>query len=204
MKATPKLSGTGKMSCKSWSLPAFDTCPGAVNKEGKVADACKTCYARKGMYRFPNTRKLREHNQADWHCADWVDAMAARLKGMKRFRWFDSGDVYSVGLAKKIYRVMKATSCEHWLPTRSYKFASISKELDRMEQLPNVTVRKSSDSVTGESIEGNHTSTIIQKAEDYTPGKGKVLCRAYTRNGKCGSCTACWSKKVHEVTYISH
>ena len=141
----------------------------------------------------------------DWKRSGWVAAMVKAIGKGKYFRWFDSGDVCSAELAKKIYNVMLQTpNCEHWLPTRSYKIGGIEDWLISMSFLDNVTVRYSSDSVNGGTVPGNTTSTIIQSAENFIPSKGYALCRAFERKGKCGSCRACWSKSIHTVAYIAH
>ena len=205
MKASPKLSNASKMPCKSWSLPAVISCPGAHNKDGSLVSACAGCYATKGRYKFGAVQSLREHNMEDWKRSGWVAAMVKAIGKGKYFRWFDSGDVCSAELAQKIYNVMLQTpNCEHWLPTRSYKIGGIEDWLISMSLLDNVTVRYSSDSVNGETVPGNTTSTIIQNAEDFIPSKGYALCRAFERKGKCGSCRACWSKDIHTVAYIAH
>ena len=141
----------------------------------------------------------------DWKRSGWVDSMVKAIGKAKWFRWFDSGDVCSAELAQKIYNVILQTpNCEHWLPTRSYKIKETKDWLQRMSLLDNVTVRLSSDSVTGERIPGDYTSTIIQSPEHFIPSKGYSLCRAFERKGKCGSCRACWSKSIHTIAYIAH
>ena len=73
--------------------------------------------------------------------------------------------------------------------------------LARLEALPNVVVRLSSDSITGETIQGSTTSTIATL--DTVPTDA-VVCEAYTRQGKCDKCRACWDKTVSVVCYIGH
>jgi len=198
-----KLSKASKMPCRSWSLEALETCPGSKNPDGTLVDACAGCYATTGNYRFPNVRAPRQHNKEDWKRPDWVIEMVAELDNDRYFRWFDSGDMYDVRLAFKILEVMRATPwCKHWLPTRMYKFKKFVSVIGAMEQLDNVVVRKSSDSVLGETIEGYTTSTIVPTKEDAP--KGAVVCEAYTREGKCGSCRACWSKDTKVVAYVAH
>ena len=82
-----------------------------------------------------------------------------------------------------------------------HKFAKFGLVLARLEALPNVVVRLSSDSITGETIQGSTTSTIATL--DTVP-QGAVVCEAYTRAGKCDKCRACWDKSVSVVTYIGH
>jgi len=203
--ASPKLSNTSKMPGKSWSLPAWETCPGARKGNGEPVDACSRCYALTGAYNFPNTIASREHNLVDWKSPGWVNAMVKAIGKSKYFRWFDSGDVYSATLAVKIKSVIKSTpNCQHWLPSRSYKLPHIRKALDMIALLPNVAVRYSSDSLDGERLDFGLNSTIIQSKDDFVAEKGYALCRAGERGGKCGTCRACWSTAVETVAYVAH
>jgi len=197
-----KLSKASKMPGRSWSLQALDTCPGSKKSDGSLVDACSGCYATQGNYRFKNVKAPREHNREDWKRDQWVDDMVAELDNDRYFRWFDSGDVYDVRLAFKILEVMKRTPwCNHWLPTRMHKFSKFGSVLAEMSALPNVVVRLSSDSITGDTVEGPQTSTIATL--DNVPGDA-LVCEAYSREGKCGPCRACWSKDVALVCYIGH
>lgn len=201
--AKPKLSKASKMPCRSWSLQALETCPASIGSDGELVDACKGCYATDGNYRFSNVKAPRLHNREDWKQADWVDAMVAELDNDRYFRWFDSGDMYSLKLAEKIYDVMVATPwTRHWLPTRMHKFAKFANILAKMEALPNVVVRLSSDSINGDIIAGNTTSTIIPTISHRKPKM--TICEAYEREGKCATCRACWDKDVEVVAYVAH
>ena len=145
------ISKTSKLdNIKSWSLQALTTCPGSKAKDGGLVDACKGCYATQGTYHFPGVKLVRAENQEDWERDGWVADMVEALKKQKYFRWFDSGDMYSLKLANKMLEVMIATPhVKHWLPTRMYKFVKFQLILDEMNSLPNVKVRFSSDSVMG-------------------------------------------------------
>lgn len=201
--AKPKLSKASKMPCRSWSLQALDTCPASIGTDGELVDACKGCYATDGNYRFSSVKAPRLHNREDWKQADWVDAMVAELDNDRYFRWFDSGDMYSLKLAEKIYAVMLATPwTRHWLPTRMHKFAKFADILAKMEALPNVVVRLSSDSINGDIIDGATTSTIIPTISHRKPKM--TICEAYEREGKCATCRACWDKNVEVVAYVAH
>ena len=198
-----KLSKASKMPCKSWSLQALDTCPASKKPDGTLVDACKGCYATTNMYRMPSVIKPRLSNQIDWKRETWVQDMVKELDNERYFRWFDSGDVYDLRLAKKILEVMQQTTwVKHWLPTRMYKFSKFLPVFEAMELLSNVVVRYSSDSVTGETISGKTTSTITPYAIDDTAIIS--VCRAYERQGKCGTCRACWSKDVPVIAYPAH
>ena len=199
-----KLSKASKMPCRSWSLQALETCPASVKPDGTLVDACKGCYATTGNYNFPNVKAPRLHNREDWKREDWVEDMVAELDNDRYFRWFDSGDLYDIRLARKVLEVMQRTPwVKHWLPTRMYKFTKFVSVLDAMEALPNVVVRKSSDSVHGETIEGKTTSTIIP-VDDSIQYASFTICKAYERDGKCGSCRACWSKEESVIAYPAH
>ncbi len=197
-----KLSKASKMPCRSWSLQALDTCPASRDASGDLVDACKGCYATYGNYRFPNVKAPRVHNREDWKRDSWVSDMVAELDNDRYFRWFDSGDIYDVRLARKILEVCESTPwVKHWIPTRMHKFPKFTLVLQRLQSLPNVVLRLSSDSIIGETIEGPNTSTI-GTLEDAP--KGSFVCEAYTRGGKCDTCRACWDKSVSVVTYIGH
>jgi hypothetical protein len=197
-----RLSKTSKLDgILSWSLQAIDTCPGSVGADGSLVDACKGCYATTGNYNYPNVKAPRIENREDWTREEWVSDMVNALESQRYFRWFDSGDMYSVGLAEKMLQVMQETPwVKHWLPTRMAKFPKFQAIIDKMQELPNVMVRFSSDSVMGEYTEGVHGSVIVP---DPSEAKG-FLCQAYEHGGKCNGCRACYSKEVPLISYPAH
>lgn len=200
-----RLSKTSKLDgIKSWSLEALVTCPGSIKAEGELVDACKGCYATTGNYRFPNVKKPRMENKQAWKLPNFESDFIKALEKESFFRWFDSGDMYSLGLAEKIYNIMVATpQVKHWLPTRMHKFAKFKRILEKMASLPNVCVRFSSDSITGKIIESGNAqnSTIVESVEktgDF------FTCQAYQNDGKCNQCRACWNKDVKTIAYPAH
>lgn len=197
-----KLSKTSKLDgILSWSLQAIDTCPGSSDGNGGLVAACQGCYATTGNYRFSNVKKPREFNREDFKRSEWVSDMVIGLDSSRYFRWFDSGDMFSLELADKIYQVMEQTPwVKHWLPTRMHKFPKFKSIIDKMQSLPNVVVRFSSDSVTGEIIEGKTTSTIFS---DTVP-EGATECQAYQHDGKCNGCRACYDKNISVIAYKAH
>ena len=197
-----KISQTSKLNARSWSLEALATCPGSKNADGSLVPACSGCYATTGFYRMDTVKQPREHNREDWKRPEWVSDMIQALKSDKLFRWFDSGDMYHIELAEKIYQVMAGTpNTRHWLPTRMQKFVKFQPVLAKMDALPNVAVRFSSDSISGEYT-AEHGSVIIPDVE--TASLGVTVCGAYSRGGKCGSCSACWDKTVKTIGYPQH
>ena len=199
-----KLSITSKLDgIRSWSLQALDTCPGSIASPGVLVDACKGCYATTGNYNYPNVKAPRISNKEDWQRLEWVDDMVAALDADRYFRWFDSGDMYALGLAEKMLEVMTRTPwCKHWLPTRMHKFPKFALVIQAMQALPNVMVRPSSDSIDGQFIAGTHGSVIVADA-DVLP-IGVSLCKAYENAGKCSGCRACYDKAVAVIAYPAH
>jgi hypothetical protein len=83
-----------------------------------------------------------------------------------------------------------------------HKFKKFHSVIAKMQALPNVVVRFSSDSVQGQTVEGMTTSTIFS-SEDQLPDNA-TICRAYDHEGKCNGCRACYSKDVSVIAYKSH
>lgn len=196
------LSKTSKLDgILSWSLQALETCPASKNKDGSLVDACKGCYATTGNYRFSNVKKPRLENRDDWKRDEWVNDMVKALDSSRYFRFFDSGDMYDIRLAEKILELcIRAHWVKFWIPTRMHKFSKFKDVIERMQSLPNVVVRFSSDSVQGEIIEGKTTSTIFS---DTVP-LGALECKAYEHGGKCNGCRACYDKDVKVIAYKAH
>jgi len=201
---TIRLSKTSKLDgILSWSLQALETCPASKKPDGSLVDACKGCYATTGNYNYPNVKAPRIENKEDWKREDWTSDMIKALDSSRYFRWFDSGDMYSLDLAEKIYQVMQATPwVKHWLPTRMLKFAKFKNVISKMQALDNVMVRFSSDSVNGVFIAGLHGSVIVPDSSSFP--KVATLCKAYENEGKCNGCRACYSKDVPLIAYPAH
>jgi hypothetical protein len=197
-----KVSKTSKLGTYSWSLQAIETCPGSVGTDGQLVAACSGCYATTGCYNFPGTKAVRSDNKAAWQESDWVEVMVSKLAKQKHFRWFDSGDLYSLQLAEKVLEVMRRTpNTKHWLPTRMAKFPKFQPVLAAMQALANVMVRFSSDAVDG-TFTSAHGSTIVP-AGLPTPA-GVTLCTAPQQDGKCLTCRACYDKSVPVIGYVAH
>jgi hypothetical protein len=198
-----KLSKTSKLGTKSWSLQALETCPGSVGADGKLVAACSGCYATTGMYHFGAVKAVRADNKEDWKRAEWVSDMVASLRKDGYFRWFDSGDMYSLELAEKMLAIMESTpSTKHWLPTRMHKFPKFQAIIAKMKALPNVMVRPSSDAVDGTYTAGVHGSTILPAGAPVP--EGVTVCKAPEQDGKCLSCRACYSKDIPVIGYVAH
>jgi hypothetical protein len=208
------LSTTSKMPCRSWSTVARKHCPGSRTRDQLtgamiIAAACIVCYADSGHYLHTSTRLVREFNATEWQHPDFTQGMIAAIaaEGVDVFRFFDSGDVYDIKLARKLYLIMLfSPNTDFWLPTRSHKLAKFAAIFDAMNNLPNCVVRYSSDSVTGRPIATDTPQSVIYGDVAEIP-EGAFQCKAY--NGKestptCGSCRECWNPKTKIVAYAGH
>lgn len=209
---------TGK-KVGSWSLPAGTSCPGA-----KDAEVCKGCYAKKGMYRFPVVKAVREYNRDDYKKDDWVERMAAKVSKFDYFRWFDSGDIETPLLASRIRRVINETpNTKHWLPTRSDKVSAIHKVLDGgtldtngsspirwnslfpLNNYSNVALRLSADNIGLNNKERPGVNSYVITPEEIFEAKkqGIYVCPVgITGQKSCDTCTMCYTN--NPVAYVLH
>lgn len=205
---TVRLSNTSKLGVKSWSLQAVKTCPAAIDKNGNLVAACSGCYATSGNYRFSNVQAPRLYNQIAWESQDFVEKFVEELQNERFFRWFDSGDMYSLKLAEKIFKIMQLTPhVKHWLPTRMHKFPKFASIIRQMASLENVVVRLSSDSINGEKVNSqlvDTNSTILDQSSLDNLDKSIFVCKAFEQDGKCLTCKACYDKGVKTIGYVGH
>jgi hypothetical protein len=198
-----KLSVTSKLGVKSWSLQALETCPASLDSNGELVPACRGCYATQGTYHYPNVIKVRADNKEAWQNDNFVADFVIALQNERFFRWFDSGDMYTLGLAEKMYSIMKATPwVKHWVPTRMQKFSKFADIIQKMNALDNVKVRFSSDAIDGTYTNGVHGSTIVPS--EAAADSNTFVCNAPKNEGKCGTCRACYDKNVSLIGYIAH
>jgi hypothetical protein len=205
------LSDTEKMPCKSWSLPAGDSCPDAEYGPGMV---CQGCYAKKGRYRG-KTVQTAQHRRFRWTVglmksaagrAEWVEYMTAAITWATRnkepiFRVHDSGDLFSVHYVASWIKVCQnLPHVTFWFPTRVWdhgqagmnplKLAAVLK----LSSLPNTTVRPS----------GIGLDDAPPVVDGYAAGTGVAehgyTCPARNQGGKCLTCRACWYSP-HAVIY---
>ena len=89
-------------------------------------------------------------------------------------------------------------SIRFWLPTKEYKLV---KDYDK-SVAPNLVIRVSAPSVNKEFSGYTHISTVYSK--DNIEVSNGYVCPASKQGNQCGSCRACWSDKVSEVSYLAH
>ena len=200
------LSRPSKMPSFAWSISARRCQTGSklVNVKGSV---CEGCYALKNRYLFNNIQSALEKRYNLWHDNRelWVDAMIYLMHNKQHivntghFRFFDSGDIQGEDMLNDINTVAWASpTIRFWLPTKEYK---LIKNYD-IPVAPNLTIRVSAPMID-KSFDGyTHVSTVYQK-DKIGIAKGYV-CPAPKQDNKCGSCRACWSDSISEVSYIAH
>ena len=194
-----KLSKTSKLGTKSWSLQALETCPGSVGDNGELVPACSGCYATINCYTFPVVKQVRADNKVEWQGESFVGDFIQALAKQSHFRWFDSGDMYSLELAEKMFKIMANTpNTKHWLPTREY---NIIKQYTRIygDFPDNLYIRLSAmypdkPVKIPASLAGVKNVTF---SNVHTKG-AKIFgarCIAPDNGGSCGSCRQCWTNE---------
>jgi hypothetical protein len=141
----------------------------------------------------------------------WVDAMVALLNAAHKprkvgiplsphHRWHDSGDLQSEEHLAKICQVAEQTpGLSHWLPTR--EIGILTRFVKSGGKVPsNLTIRASATMIDGAAPKAwPITSTVHASAAP----RGHV-CPAPEQDNNCGSCRACWSIDVPNVSYHKH
>ena len=194
LKITDSFTKTKKMPGLSYSLPAWECKTGAklVKVPGSV---CAGCYAMKGNYtRYPAIKAAQYRRLDAIKHPLWVEAMAAKIKRQKWFRWHDAGDIQSAEHLQKIFEVCKLTpDTKHWMPTREAQFL---KDINPEEVPENLIIRMSSHMIDQGPVSfWPWTSTV---------GSSTRTCPAPDQGGKCGSCRTCWNREIPNIEYGKH
>lgn len=215
-----------KMPGTAYALPASKCLIGArlVKVSGSV---CHGCYALTGLYSMGNAVKAMRRRFEGLSDPRWVEALTLLLrhkhstaqfridlglravrKGLQRWRmnvsgwhrWHDSGDLQGVWHLAKICEVAAATpNIRHWIATRETKM--VTDYIAGGGIVPeNLTIRVSATMVDrGAPKAWPLTSTVHEKNEPVG-----YRCPAPSQGHECGSCRACWSRDVPNVSYQKH
>lgn len=190
------LSAPGKMPCHSYSLDARKCKNGAKLRKVK-GSTCSKCYAYGGCYNFPVVVAAMARRYASLTDPRWTAAFV-RILNRKRnrfFRWHDSGDIQSLNHLRNIAEVARLTpEVSHWIPTREYGI--VREYLRTYGPFPaNLRVRVSAAMIEGTAADDfEYTSEVsVRAAERAAENAGTFACIAYTQDGKCLDCRACWS-----------
>ena len=194
LKITDSFTKTSKMPGLSYSLPAWE-CKTGWKLAQIEGTPCFFCYAKKGNYtRYPAIKAAQYRRLEAINHPQWVEAMAARIKNLKWFRWHDAGDVQSVEHMNKILEVCRQTpNTKHWLPTQERKYLPLPGS-----SIPdNLIIRLSGSKNDGPPPTAwSHTSSVTTK--------GGASCPSAQQGGKCKECRACWTKSIKNVSYGKH
>jgi len=195
------ISKTSKMGeVGTFPLKAIETC-----RRTDKSDACKGCYAKKGNFLFPNVVARRERNLSILRQDNFVEEMTNLLFNDRFFRWFDSGDMGSITIIKKIIQVCQATPwVSHWVPTNTWDVPSLIPYIKELEALPNVTVRYSSRKYNTPILWNISSMIRTKEFTDSEVPEGALLCPAPNQGGTCKTCRACWDKEQKIIVYKKH
>ena len=193
-----RLGKTSKMRGYSFGLDARNCITGSKLRKVK-GSVCAKCYAMKGNFNFPSVRKNKETNLKHLESDYFVYVMTYQLQDIKYFRWFDSGDLPHLDALKKIVQIAENTpKTKHWLPTREIKM--IQEYLKSNKFPKNLIVRVSSPMVDGPPPKGfKHTSTVHKNKKPHG-----FDCVSRFQGNQCLTCTACWDKRIKNISYKEH
>ena len=212
-----KLSNPSKLNSESFALPVRDeVCKGRIDQTtGIMLTKCQKCYAdNRGFYAMPDTIRVREDNLAIIrnNPETFIFFMVGKLnrKKNKNFRWFDSGDIFSIIFLKALIEVCKKTPLTtHWIPTTTWNYQDSDKVeflslLQELQALPNVRLRASNPGSVPVLSKGLYPlqSVVVNELKKST--KELFYCPASKQAGKCGPCKACYNKNIKTIAYLEH
>jgi hypothetical protein len=199
------LSNPSKMPGFSYGTPAKDCPVGSILRAAGKHTVCGSCYAHKGTYVFPVVKEAQARrlkilltDLEQWR-KDMTELLSRKYaKREKVFRWHDSGDLQGWEHLSAIVQIANdLPDFRFWLPTKEYDL--IRKWIRVFGSFPvNLAVRVSAPMIGKEMppIPGTVSSTV-NTHEGYS-------CPAYTQDGECKDCRACWSMEVPSVDYPKH
>jgi hypothetical protein len=207
-------SGNSKMPGSTFAISAK-----RCNVGGKLStiegSTCSRCYALKLQKLRPSVDQgweanyLKATRMIEQAPSKWADAMAFQIlraykkTGEPYHRWFDSGDLQSVEMLRAIVLVCERTpDIRHWLPTREAKI--VRDYLSEVGNLPdNLVIRVSATMVDDKPVKSHGWTSTVHRKSGKLPPTGHV-CPASQQGNACGSCRACWSHEVANVSYPLH
>lgn len=210
------LSAPGKMPEGSFGISAHDCKTGSVLRQ-ITGSTCSDCYALKGHYVMPATRKAhaRRLGLINEALADpekrkeWVGAFIKLMENKKHFRWHDSGDIQSpehLGLITEVARNTPET--KHWLPTREEHMVNAYHKAGGTVP-DNMIIRMSAaHQDTPPPKRFANTSTVHKMAP---APQGSYVCPAKDQEGECNgakhggtNCRHCWDHGEKSISYPWH
>jgi len=210
-----KLSNPSKLNSQAFPLPVNDeVCIGRKDKDtGELLAKCSKCYAdNRGFYAMPDTIRVRVDNLniIKENIEVFIFFMIGKLnrKKNKEFRWFDSGDIFSIEFLKALIEICQKTpNTIHWIPTTTWNYPD--KEflalLQVLQALPNVRLRASNEGSIPTLPKGLYPlqSVVVKEIKEKST-KELFYCPASKQSGKCGNCNACYNPNISTIAYLEH
>jgi len=215
LKLAKKITGhAGGLGSPS-KMPGFSTgisatlCKTGAKLAKIPGSVCHDCYALKGNYTFPSVKLAHERREAGLTHPLWAEAMT-RLIGHYTdpsdpfFRIHDSGDFQSIKHVLQWVKIAQALPLiNFWCPSKEPKMIAAARAIVGGMWPANLVIRASVPMV-GRAPNKALRSTGPTSTVNAVDVAGGVDCGAYTRDGKCGPCRACWSPTVANVNYPQH
>lgn len=204
------LSTPSKMPWYGWSIPAKTHCKTGGKLAEQPGTICSLCYAAKGFYVMPNTKKALNRRFEALDHPLFVTAFALVLNTLRsrqrkdenRFRWHDSGDLQNVEHLRKINQIALLTpTVEHFLPTK--EAGMVSKFLKEGNSFaPNLHV-KISHPMIGGTFSDKPPMGMSYTTAGRDDDSSMFQCPALRKQGnKCRDCRACWTSA--NINYPVH
>jgi hypothetical protein len=188
-----------KTACPSWAI-SQSSCTGA-----KGCTICKNCYGNKGRFALPTVRNAlnkRYHWFNNASESEVVNAFLDELNhfGHPYFRSHVVGDFENARSIRIWHKIAeKAPNVRFWFPTKAYRVSNLLKGLRKLNSLPNVTVRPSSEDFDKVAPEVNGLAAGATAHRYSAPKNDHFDCP-----GECEGCRVCWDKPDVKVTYHYH
>lgn len=209
-----KLSKPSKMPGKAWGIPAFRCHRGSVLKK-LPGTVCSLCYASKSRYVFEQVKAAYERRYQQYlkfKGTPWIEAMAEligkRCAKVPYFRWMDSGDLQDSEMLSNILEVcMRTPGVNFWLSTRERKIVEAETKFP-----DNLVIRLSTDKIDRDPVKWSGNTSSVKTATlaewkvllETKSGADNWFCPAPVQGNECGTCRACWDKKIKNVVYKTH
>ena len=186
VQSNKKLGG----SVFHFDLPAGTTCP------GETTLCSRLCYAKAGRYVFPQVQERLAYNYTQAKRDDFVPRLVSELyrKGVILCRWHCSGDVFSLGYARKMLAVVRASpQVAFWAYSRSYRVPAIAEVLWELAECPNFSLWLSADDETGYPPVVPQGVRVAWMVTDEPPPEADLLfaTREVRRSGRVSLDTLC-------------
>lgn len=160
---------------------------------------------KRGNYTFSFIQNVLNKRRKAFNHKKFVKALSTVINQTESsgyFRLFDSGDLQSVQMLRKICLVAKSCpNIKFWLPSKEVNI--IKSYLKKYKSFPkNLTVRISSYMIEQEPLTIAKTLGLVTST--VSRDNNKVNCLAEKQGHKCLLCRACWDGNISNICYKKH